>query len=75
MVYDLVYTAEELEVVSEVKQLLQDYIAEARALFATGVLDPNNDADWQSYLNNLENQRLSEFLAISQTAYDRMNGV
>lgn len=75
VVYDLVYTAEELEVVSEVKQLLQDYIAEARALFATGVLDPNNDADWQSYLNNLENQRLSEFLAISQTAYDRMNGV
>jgi len=73
LVYDLTYTADEQEVVSDVKKLLCDYIKEARAEFATGVLDPNNDADWQSYLNNLENQGLSRLMEVSQSAYTRMN--
>lgn len=72
-IYELVYTAEENEVVSEVKSLLQDYIRESRAQFATGVLDPNSDADWQTYLSNLESVGLSRILEVSQTAYTRMH--
>lgn len=74
VVYELVYSAEENEVVSEVKTLLQDYLLQARAQFATGVMDPNNDADWQTYLDTLEGMGLAKFLEVSQAAYTRMNG-
>lgn len=73
VVYDLVYTEEENEFVSEVKTTLTDYIREARGLFATGVMDPSNDEDWQTYLAALENQGLSRYIEIAQTAYTRMN--
>lgn len=73
VVYELVYTQEENEVVSEFKQLLQDYLLESRAQFATGVLDPNSDADWQTYLNNLESLGLPRILEVSQAAYTRMH--
>lgn len=74
VVYEIVYTEEENEIVSEVKTPLQDYLLETRAQFATGVLDPNNDADWQTYLDTLEGLGLSKYLGVSQTAYTRMNG-
>ena len=73
LVYNLVYTSEEMEVVSDVKKLLQDYIKQTRAEFASGVLDPSSDADWEGYLNSLENQGLSRLLDVSQAAYTRMN--
>ena len=63
--------AEENEVIAEVEQLLKDYITQTRAEFATGVLDPNNDADWQKYLNNLETMGLADWVAAYQSAYDR----
>lgn len=68
----LVYNAEESETVSEVSQILLDYVKEARALFATGAMDPNNDADWQSYLDALEGQGLSRYIEAAQAAYTRM---
>ena len=73
VVYDLVYTDEENEFVSEVKVTLTDYIREARGLFSTGVMDPNSDEDWNTYLSALENQGLSRWVEIAQTAYTRMN--
>jgi len=74
VVYDLVYTAEENEIVAEYKTILQDYVKEARALFVTGTYDIDSDADWENYLANLELQGMNEYLEISQTAYTRMNG-
>lgn len=70
-VYKLVYNAEENEVVSENQKLLLQYVEEARALFVTGTMDPTNDADWQTYLSNLEAQGMNELLAAAQSAYDR----
>lgn len=67
----LAMNAEETEIISEVEQLLKDYITQTRAEFATGVLDPNNDADWQKYLNNLETMGLADWVAAYQSAYDR----
>ncbi len=74
VVFKIIYTADENEEISEISTNLQSYVKEARALFATGVLDPNSDADWQTYLDNLEAQGLSTYIEVSQDAYDRMNG-
>lgn len=73
VVWDIVYTAEENEEISDIKQPLKDYIAEARALFITGVMDPSDDADWQNYLDTMESMGLSRYQEISQAAYTRMN--
>ena len=74
VVYDLLYNAEEADVVADCSQILLDYVKEARALFATGAMDPNNDADWQSYLDALEGQGLSAYTEAAQAAYSRMTG-
>jgi len=49
-------------------------VEEARALFVTGTLDPNNDADWEQYLSNLEANGMSQLLEANQSAFDRLNG-
>lgn len=49
---------------------LWTYMKEARALMVSGVLDPNSDADWQTYLNNMEANGLSTALQVYQEAYD-----
>lgn len=43
----------------------------ARCKFITGEMNPNNDADWNEYLQNLQNLHLSELMKLAQTAYDR----
>ena len=72
VVFKLVYTAEEQEVASAVETSLKDYIAEARAMFVSGVMDPNNDTEWETYLSNLEAQGMNDWLAVAQSAYTRM---
>lgn len=72
VVTDLVYAADEAEIASECSKVLKDYVKEARALFATGAMDPNNDADWQSYLDALEGQGLTAYTEAAQAAYTRM---
>jgi len=74
IVYTLLYNAEEQAVVSEVETMLKEYICEARDMFVTGILDPNSDADWETYLQNCEGQGLSRWLEAAQAAYDRANG-
>ena len=69
-----VYNEEENEVNSEYKKLFLQYVEEARALFVTGTLDPNNDADWEQYLSNLEANGMSQLLEANQSAFDRLNG-
>ena len=72
VVYTLVYNEDENETVSEVKTSLKDHVKESRALFISGAMDPNSDADWQKYLNELESMGLSDYLDDSQSAYERM---
>lgn len=72
VVQSLIYTSEENEQVAEIKSNVKSYVRSARALFATGNMDPNDDAQWQSYLDNLESMGLQTYLEVSQTAYDRM---
>ena len=74
VVYNLIYNAEETEVVTEYKPLVTEIIGDYRSLFISGALDPESDADWQSYLTALEKEGMSKWLEASQSAYDRMNG-
>ena len=68
----LIYNAEENEVASELKSSIKSYVDEARAMFVSGVMDPNDDAQWNAYLANLEAQGLGRLLEVVQSAYTRM---
>ena len=72
--YYIMYNTDEQEVVSDLKSGVTDYVDEARALFVSGVMDPNSDADWQTYLDNLNTLGLNDFMAVTQSAWERMNG-
>ena len=74
VIIELVYTEEENEIISASKTLLTERFVEATAQFATGVLDPNSDADWKTYLDSVEDIGLTDFLKVAQQAYDRANG-
>ena len=74
VVYDLVYNSEEAEVVAEVRTMVEEYVKETRALFISGAMDPNSDADWQNYLAGLKTEGCDRWLEVAQSAYDRMNG-
>ena len=73
VVSTLVYTSEENEVVGGTLKQLESYVDEAQAMFISGVMDPNDDAQWNTYLANMEAQGLSQVLKIAQDAYTRMN--
>ena len=72
VVTDFGFSVEEREQYTSLKSLITQYISEARAKFGTGVWDPNNDADWNSYLSELEAIGLQEYLGICQSGYDKM---
>ena len=72
VVQKLIFTNAENEIVAGLEQPIKDYVKEARAMFISGVLDPNDDAAWNTYLSNLESQGLSQYIEVAQTAYTRM---
>lgn len=65
------YTLEEAEIVNECSAYIKDMVDEGIAKFVVGEWDINNDKDWETYLNELENAGLSDFLACAQAAFDR----
>ena len=74
VVYFIPLNGEENEAVMEVKTGLTELFETARAEFVTGIRNPNNDADWQKYLADLEAEGLKVYIENHQTAYDRLNG-
>ncbi len=74
VIYDLVYTAEENEEVSDLKTPYLNYVQEARAQFATGQMDPSNDRDWNNYLDTLKSLGEDTLVENAQSAYTRMSG-
>ena len=69
--YFNVYTVEEKERRDEFVTDIQSYITTARADFCNGIANPESDADWQAYLDNLDRLNKDEWISIGQTAYDR----
>ncbi|MBR3641389.1 MAG: extracellular solute-binding protein [Oscillibacter sp.] len=73
LMFNVVYPGSVTEELNELATPIRDYVSEARALFVTGTKDPNNDADWNAYLNDLTALGLDRYLQITQDAYDAMN--
>lgn len=54
--------------VAEIGSTLDSYVEEMMARFITG--DANLDTEWETYLETLEQQGLTRYLELLQTAYD-----
>ncbi len=69
--YLQIFTAEEQEIADKYVTAIYNYSNESRDLFVNGEL--SLDTDWDEYIATLENLGLSEYLAVAQSCYDRMN--
>ena len=67
-----IFTPEEFDRLADFQGDLTEYIKTNRAEFATGIKDPNDDAQWQTYLDGLNSLHLDEWIEIAQNSYDRM---
>lgn len=64
------YTFDDARKLADIWSTLKDYQRESLAKFVTGVIDPNNDGDWEQYLGELENIGYKDYLEIMQNRYD-----
>jgi len=65
----ILYTQSELDSIREIRQSIDTYREESRALFITGELDL--DRDWANYLATLDRIGLQRYLEVAQRAYTR----
>ena len=63
------YTQEEAQQVSQIIADITDFVESTKAEFITGNRDIENG--WDSYLEELNNLGLQEWIAVAQTAYER----
>ena len=66
------YMPDDARRLSEIDTDLTSYTRTALAEFVTGVKDPNDDAQWNAYLNELKILGYEESLSIVQARYDSM---
>ena len=74
VVYKLLYNEAEMEAIGNTKTDILIYMKESRAKFANGLLDPRSDDDWNEYLRILDDMGLQNYIAQTQSAWDRFNG-
>lgn len=67
----LVYTEEEEKALEAESTNVGDRWKKAQTEFLTGVLDINSDADWNEYLQQLNDMGLQKLVERAQKAYDR----
>ena len=67
----LVLTEEEKDDTEAQRVACSDYYKKCRTAFATGEMDPNKDADWDTYVNTLWDLGLQDWLDVAQVSYDR----
>ena len=67
----LKFTSDESSSTSTISVEINKAIEEYKAQFITGVLDINNDADWQTYVDALTNAGMPMLIEVIQAAYDR----
>lgn len=65
------YTTEEEERFTDLETALNAKRDEYMARFLMGESDPNNDADWQAYLDDMKKIGLEEFEELQTTVYER----
>lgn len=65
------YTDEEESRYTDLETALNSKRDEYMARFFIGESDPNNDADWQAYIDDLKKIGLEEFEELQKTVYER----
>ena len=70
----MVFTAKEQKVRDAYASGYKSYVLQARWQFIMGVMDPNDDAQWNSYLLELKAKGEAPLLEAYQTAYTRIYG-
>jgi len=64
-------TPEEDELFHEFNAELSSLYSATRAAFVLGRMDPNDDAEWQNYLNDLASLKFERWAELGQASYDR----
>jgi putative aldouronate transport system substrate-binding protein len=59
---------------ADIWSTLRDFSRSSLAEFVTGVRDPNSDADWQQYIDELTRIGYLDYIEIYQARYDAING-
>ena len=67
-----IYSLSDYDERAEFARDLTDYISDRRSEFCTGMLDPNSDADWQSYLDGLDRLKYDRWIELAQIGYNRI---
>ena len=65
----ILYTAEEIEEINDIRTSIETYRSESVVRFITG---DKPFSEWNNYTNELEKIGLSKYLEVAQQAYDRM---
>ena len=65
----LKYTIEEAEQIQDQLTTIPDFVKQSLAEFVTGARDI--EGGWDTYLKELDNMGLQQWIATAQTAYDR----
>lgn len=68
--WDLWVPVEEGNELTTLTTNIESNVATSTAEFVTGVRDPNNDSDWNSYLEGLQGLGVDRYVEIWQAAYD-----
>ena len=70
----MVFTTKEQKVVDTYAQDYKAYVLQARWQFIMGVKNPNDDAQWENYMQTLLTNGENSLLETYQTAYTRIYG-
>ena len=70
---NLNYTVQEYEQRNKLSSLYSQYVGECRALFITGQMDINSDAEWNGYIKEISNLGEATLMKIAESAYNRDN--
>ena len=66
------YTTEEQEQTTDYQVALEATRDEYATKFIMGLLDPNDDGDWQDYINQMKKVRVEEYIELHRGVYDRV---
>ena len=71
----LIYTPDEEARIQKIRIEIEVYVKATIISFITGERDIHDEAVWAEYIKEFDSLGLAEFIAVSQTAYDRSVGV
>ena len=66
----LTYTTEEAAATESIRANVQSYIKQCRSHFGVGLMNPDSNADWQTYLDELQNMGIETWRGQCQGMYE-----